>query len=79
MFAGMESYPINFYFRSHNFKAQVHKHTTHYHIWFTDSELIHDFGGMITFTPDFLFRSGKVTKAEDAKLFYKAIADYIGK
>ena len=77
MFAVMQSYPINFYFRSNNFKAQVHKHITHYHIWFTDTELIHDFGGMVTFSTDFRFQSGKLTKAADASLFYKAISDYL--
>ena len=73
----MESYQLNFYFRSHNFKAQVHKHTTHYHIWFTDTQLIHDFGGMITYSPEYIFQSGKASKVEDANAFYKAIAEYL--
>lgn len=65
----MESYSISFYFRQQRRQVVVHRHVDHYGVWFTDSELIKDFGGLIVFNLNKKLKEARKAEAADAKEF----------
>jgi hypothetical protein len=70
----MDSFPIRIDFRGHRFNAQVHQHDSYYLVWFTDSEIVKDFGGQVTVHNDFEHFVHKETEeAKDKKDFHAAI------
>ena len=76
-FTVMESYTVFIKFRYETRKAHVHKHVDHYGVWLTDSDLIQDFGGLITFDCNKKLLSARKPTAFDSSFFYKAIAEQL--
>jgi hypothetical protein len=68
----MESTQISINFRGQRINGLVHKHNTHYLVWFSDSGILKDFGGMIEVSSDFK-ATGKKTEAPDVQHFHEAI------
>ena len=73
----MESYTVVIKFRYETRKVHVHQHDDHYGVWISDSDLIKDFGGLITFDNHKKLRSARKPAAFDSSFFYKAIADQL--
>ena len=74
----MEHFPIYFRFRDKQRQAQVHKHTDHYGVWLTDTEILNDFCGLMVFDKNKKFKEMvKEPKAADLKGLQKAISEQL--
>ncbi|MFL5811342.1 MAG: hypothetical protein ACJ749_17600 [Flavisolibacter sp.] len=75
----MEHFQIRMDFRGRRIDAQVHKHTDCYLVWFTDSEVVHSFGGQIQISDHLKTMNGHKPGAEDEKKFHAAIVKELSK
>jgi hypothetical protein len=69
----VNNYTITFFFRGRNFSGQVHDHGIFKSVWFSDEEVLHDFGAQITFNPDGSVDNSKEVSAKDYKDFTRAV------
>ena len=75
--ANMKTFNIRFRFRGHDRFAMVDKkmnaHSTLYSVYFTDVELVLDFGGRMDYKEDGRFVSSKEVIAEDVAFLHAAV------
>jgi hypothetical protein len=69
----MRDFAIRFDFRGNRYAAIVHRHIDHINVWFTDSLLVHAFGGLIVYTSDYTIKEAKKTEEKDYTDFHHAI------
>lgn len=71
----MESYSIYFRFRGKEKSGHVHQYDSFYFVYFSDQEMIQEFGGQIRF--DINKKPSEPKQVPDALTLYKAIADQL--
>jgi hypothetical protein len=75
----MESFTIRMDFRGRRVNANVHQHEAFYLIWFSDTEIVHSFGGQIQLSADLKTMSGHRSGADDEKKLHNAIVHELKK
>ena len=69
----MDSRVIQFDFRGTRRNGVVHVHDTHVIVWFSDTEILDDFGGQVIFNKDLTVKAARVAKAKDEQDFHNSI------